>query len=119
MSSFLERRKQQKKLGQKYSIEGKVEQELELLEISLTNIDAIRSMANTEGWEILSTQVRDFIEQQKNLIIECASAPDKHRDKQQVCYAMMKMGQRLLGLVANALNEAPLIEERKRAIKNG
>lgn len=117
--NYLQSRARLKKLGRKLSIEGKIEQEIECLDISLGHVDAIRDMVATDGWEIWSSQLREFVDQQSSLIVECAADPDKNRDKQIVCYAMMKMGKRLLGLVASALNEAPYLENRKRELTNG
>lgn len=120
--SYSERRARHKRLGEKLhrrlTPEEQIDVELQCIDISITNYDAIREMVESPGWEILSTLINDFVEQEKNRVIDCAADPDKYRTKQITSYAMMKTGQRILGTVSSTLKEGPHLFNRKRELTN-
>ena len=107
-----------KELGRQQNIEYDIERYLEILEISKENVAAVKGMANTDGWEIISTQMEKAVEQYQKQIMNLCANPVKNESELLVCYSMIRALERVLGLVSGTLNRESLLEQESRDIQN-
>ncbi len=100
--SFLSRKNRLKELGQQQSIEPTFEREIEILELSFSNVEPICQMANTEGWEIISTMMREEIDRKKNKIYADAHNPVGNEKTMMSNWAIISTLERIINLVEGA-----------------
>lgn len=90
--------------------------ELEALSISLENVSAVRQMAGTEGWAIISEQLSKFAAQQCGKIIAGAADPVGNEKELLLACAMRYTAEKLLKLVNNTLKESDVLERRQKEL---
>lgn len=117
MGLFSSRRERLKKLGTELNIDYTVEKELEVIELSLQNVVAMREMVQTEGWEILEEAIREFIRQQGNSVVELAGEPEQNKYKLVMHRAMMTTAKKIVNLINNSLEQGGSLTRRRQELR--
>ena len=119
MGLFSQRKERLRELGQTLTADPTlIATEMEMIELSLENVNDLQEMVATNGWKILEEQLARFAKQQIKGIYKLAADPTKNQGGIVVRYAMAESVKRLLALVHNTLEEGKPLEYRKKQLNS-